>query len=309
MVEPTRPVAPQPLNLAAEENTAAMTPQELTGDDLAAADAVGALLAGHGPLGVAYSGGVDSATLLALAVRTLGADQVVALLGISPSLAAAERQGAHQTAAVIGARVVEIRTHEGERPEYVANDVDRCYFCKDELFTRIDEDLMDDLGLAAVAFGENADDAIRPDRPGARAASEHRVLRPLAQAGLSKQRVRSVARALHLPCADKPAAPCLASRIPHGQEVTPQKLRQVEAMEEAVRGQGFTDCRVRHHGEIARIELPVAEIPRAVEPSVREALHRAATEAGFRFATVDLKGMQSGAFTLTLLDQRGIPRA
>lgn len=289
--------------------TASMTVTQLTGEDLAAADQVAALLEGAAPLGVAYSGGVDSAALLALAVRALGPENVVALLGISPSLAAAERRGAHETAAVIGARVVEIETHEGERAGYIANDVDRCYFCKDELFSRIDDDLVSELGLAAVAYGENADDAQRPDRPGARAATEHRVLRPLAEAGLDKARVRSVARALALPVADKPAAPCLASRIPHGQQVTPEKLRQVESVEQALRDLGFTDSRVRHHGDVARIELPADDLARSVEPEVRTAIHRATTGAGFRFAAVDLKGMQSGAFTLTLLDQRGVPRA
>lgn len=289
--------------------TASMTPTQLAGEDLAAADRVATLVDGAAPLGVAYSGGVDSATLLALAVRALGAENVVALLGISPSLAAAERRGAHETAAVIGVRVVEVETHEGEKAGYIANDVDRCYFCKDELFSRIDDALVSELGLAAVAYGENADDALRPDRPGARAATEHRVLRPLAEAGLDKSRVRSVARALALPCADKPAAPCLASRIPHGQQVTPEKLRQVETVEEALRDLGFADSRVRHHGDVARIELPSDALARSVEPEVRTAIHRAATGAGFRFAAVDLKGMQSGAFTLTLLDQRGVPRA
>lgn len=289
--------------------TASITIAALTGEDLAAADRVAALVADAGPLGVAYSGGVDSATLLALAVRTLGPDRVIALMGVSPSLAASERRTAHETAAVIGARVVEIQTHEGERPGYIANDVDRCYFCKDELFTRIDDALVTELGLAAVAYGENADDAERPDRPGARAATEHRVLRPLAEAGLDKARVRSVARALALPVADKPAAPCLASRIPHGQEVTPEKLRQVETVEEALRELGFADSRVRHHGDVARIELPAEDLARSVEPEIRIAIHAAATGAGFRFAAVDLKGMQSGAFTLTLLNHRGQRRA
>src|SRR5699024_5421748 len=133
------------------------------------------------------------------------------------------------------------------------NGTDRCFHCKDELFTRISDDLVAELGLAAVAYGENADDAKRPDRPGSQAAANHRVLRPLSAAGLSKAMVREVARALDLPVADKPAAPCLASRIPHFQEVTPEKLRQVNAAEGGLRRLGFTDSRVRHHGEVARI--------------------------------------------------------
>ncbi|WP_164737203.1 ATP-dependent sacrificial sulfur transferase LarE [Georgenia sp. SYP-B2076] len=273
----------------------------LGGETLALADAVGAELTGAAPLGVAYSGGVDSALLLALAVRTLGAEQVVALLGVSPSLARSERALAHETAAFIGARVIEIETHEGENPQYVKNGVDRCFFCKDELFTRISDDLVAAHGLAAVAYGENADDAKRPDRPGSQAATNHRVLRPLSVAGLTKAQVRDVARVLELPVADKPAAPCLASRIPHGQDVTPEKLRQVERAEEVLRELGFSDGRVRHHGDIARIELPTAEIPRAAEEPVREALHRGVTAAGFRYVVVDLRGIQSGAFTLPLL--------
>jgi uncharacterized protein len=273
----------------------------LSGEALALADAVGDELRGAAPLGVAYSGGVDSALLLALAVRTLGPDDVVALLGVSPSLARSERARAHETAAFIGARVVEIATHEGENPDYVRNGVDRCFFCKDELFARISDEVVAAHGLAAVAYGENADDSRRPDRPGSRAATNHRVLRPLSAVGLTKAQVRLVARALALPVADKPAAPCLASRIPHGEEVTPEKLRQVERAEEVLRELGFSDGRVRHHGDIARIELPTAEIARAGEEDVRVALDAGIREAGFRFVVVDLRGIQSGAFTLPLL--------
>ncbi|MGC5615859.1 ATP-dependent sacrificial sulfur transferase LarE [Georgenia sp. Z1491] len=269
-------------------------------DDAGPADRVARLLAGHGLLGVAYSGGVDSATLLALAVRTLGPDGVVAILGVSPSLATDEREAAHATAREIGARVVEVETHEGDNAEYRANGPDRCFHCKDELFARISDELVAELGLAAVAYGENADDARRPDRPGAQAASNHRVLRPLAEVGLTKAMVRQVARELGVPVADKPAAPCLASRIPHFEEVTPEKLAQVDAAEGALRRLGFSDGRVRHHGDVARIELPAAEIVRAAE--LRDEVHAAITAAGFRFAAVDLRGIQSGAFTLPLVD-------
>lgn len=268
-----------------------------------AAATVGRLLAGQRPLGVAYSGGVDSATLLALAVRTLGAEHVVAILGVSPSLATDERAAAHATARVIGARVVEIETHEGDSPAYRANGPDRCFHCKDELFTRIDDDLVTELGLSAVAYGENADDAKRPDRPGSRAATNHRVLRPLAEAGMTKAMVREVARALALPVADKPAAPCLASRIPHFEEVTPEKLRQVDQAEAALRRLGFTDSRVRHHGDVARIELLPEELLSAVQR--REEVDRAVRDAGFRFAALDLRGIQSGAFTLPLVSVSG----
>lgn len=265
---------------------------------------VAAALRGVRRLGVAYSGGVDSAVLLALAVRTLGADRVVAVLGVSPSLAGDERTAAHEVARVIGARVVEIETSEGEVPAYIANGPDRCFHCKDELFTRIDESIVTEYGLDAVAYGENLDDAARPDRPGARAAVEHGVLRPLLDAGLTKTDVRALARELGLPCADKPAAPCLASRIPHHEPVTPEKLAQVERAEEVLRECGFTDGRVRHHGEIARIELPDSEIARAATPEVAARLTAGVRASGFRYVTVDLAGIQSGAFTLPLVAVR-----
>ncbi|GAA0467073.1 ATP-dependent sacrificial sulfur transferase LarE [Streptomyces olivaceiscleroticus] len=274
---------------------------ELAGADAEAADAVAALLRGAAPLGVAFSGGVDSSLLLALAVRALGAERVVAVLGVSPSLAADERAGAHEVAAFIGARVVEVTTYEGESSAYRANGPDRCFHCKDELFTRISDEVAAEHGLVAVAYGENADDARRPDRPGSRAATEHRVLRPLAEAGLDKAAVRRLARALRLPCADKPAAPCLASRIPHFEEVSPAKLGQIERAEKALRGLGFSDCRVRHHGEVARIELPIAELARAASDELREAVLSAVRAAGFRMVAVDLAGIQSGAFTLPLV--------
>ncbi len=159
--------------------------------------------------------------------------------------------------------------------------------------------------MDAVAYGENADDAERVDRPGARAASDHEVLRPLAAAGVTKHHVRELARALGLSVADKPAAPCLASRIPHGQEVTPEKLKQIEASEEALRDLGFTDSRVRHHGEIARIEVPASELALFADAARRGAVLASLRSVGFRYVTVDLAGLQSGAFTLQVLSRRG----
>ncbi len=264
-------------------------------------DDLGGQLDGVGRLGVAFSGGVDSSLLLALAARVLGAEQVVALLGVSPSLAAAERTAAHEVAAGLGVRVLEVTTYEGERPEYQANGPDRCFHCKDELFTRIDDEVVAAEGLDAVAYGENADDALRPDRPGSRAASTHAVLRPLAALGLTKADVRRLARELGLSVADKPAAPCLASRIPHHEPVTPEKLAQIDRAEAAVRALGFADLRVRHHGDVARLELAAEDLPRAVAEPARGALLSAVRSAGFRFVTLDLGGIQSGAFTLPLV--------
>ncbi|SDO88112.1 uncharacterized protein SAMN04515671_2220 [Nakamurella panacisegetis] len=257
--------------------------------------------AGVERLGVAFSGGVDSSVLLAAAVRDLGAGQVVAILGVSPSLAADEHEAARATAAHIGATLVEVQTHEGDNDAYRRNGPDRCFHCKDELFTRIDEEVLHRNRLDAIAYGENADDAVRPDRPGSRAATGHRVLRPLADAGLDKAAVRRLARSWRLPCADKPAAPCLASRIPHFDEVTPQKLAQIDRAESALRRLGLTDFRVRHHGDIARLELPAADLVRAAADPLRRQIRQAVLDAGFRYAAVDLGGLASGAFTLTVL--------
>ncbi len=256
----------------------------------------------NGRLGVAFSGGVDSSLLLALAVRALGRGRVIAVLGVSPSLAADERRGAHDVASAIGAPVVEVATHEGDNPAYQANGPDRCFHCKDELFTRISDDVAGAHGLVAVAYGENADDARRLDRPGARAATEHFVLRPLADAGLTKADVRRLAHALGLPNADKPAAPCLASRIPHFTVVDPTLLAQVERAEHSLHALGFDDCRVRHHGEVARVELAEDDLVRAVTSPLRELVVAAVRDAGFTFVALDLRGIQSGAFTLPLVD-------
>lgn len=278
---------------------------QLAPPERADARAVAALLPEHGRLGVAFSGGVDSAVLLAVATTALGSERVLGLLAVSPSLAADELAGARATAAAVGATLVEFETHEGDDSAYRANGADRCYHCKSELFSRISEDLVAAHAIDAVAYGENADDAVALDRPGARAATEHDVLRPLAGAGLTKPRVRALARALGLAVADKPAAPCLASRIPHGQEVTAEKLGQIEAAESVLRRLGFTDSRVRHHGDVARIEVPAAELGRFADDDVRAAALAGVRDAGFRHVTIDLAGLQSGAFTLQVVRARG----
>jgi pyridinium-3,5-biscarboxylic acid mononucleotide sulfurtransferase len=258
-------------------------------------------LAGVRRLGVAFSGGVDSSLLLALATRIRGVERVVALLGVSPSLAAEERKAAHEVARQVGVQLVEVMTFEGDRPEYQANGPDRCFYCKEELFSRIDDEVAKQYGLDAIAYGENADDARRPDRPGANAATNHNVLRPLADAGMTKLDVRAVARALGLQVADKPAAPCLASRIPHHHVVTPTKLSQIDRAESALRQLGFAELRVRHHDDIARIELPPPDLIRAVSDPLRIKVLDAVRAAGFRFVAVDVGGIQSGAFTLPLV--------
>lgn len=251
-----------------------------------------------GVLGVAFSGGVDSAVVVALAVDLLGADRVMALLGVSASLAQREEEQARALALRLGVRVIDVPTRELDDPDYVRNGPDRCYFCKDELFSRIDDDVVVANGIAVVAYGENADDRLRPDRPGARAATEHRVIRPLADAGLDKAAIRRIARAMDLPVADKPAAPCLASRIPHFTPVTRERLAQVEAVEDALHALGFPESRARHHGETVRIEVPLAQQARIEEPEVALGLRQAAHAAGFTDIMIDPHGLTSGADTM-----------
>lgn len=261
-------------------------------------------LTGVGRLGVAFSGGVDSTLLVALASRALGPHRVVAVLAVSASLAADERRAARDVARELGVELVEVVTHELDDPSYRANDVDRCYFCKHELFTRIDESVQAQHRLDAVAYGENADDVVRADRPGARAATEHGVLRPLADAGLTKDDVRRLARELDLTPADKPAAPCLASRIPHHTPVTALALRQVEQAEAALRALGLTELRVRHHGALARVELGPQDLARVDGSGLRERVESAVLAAGFEEVSLDPRGLQSGAFTLVALTTR-----
>ncbi len=259
------------------------------------ASAVSTTLLGIGRLGVAYSGGVDSATLLALAARTLGHGNVIGILGVSPGLPARERQLAHETARVIGVEVVEITTREGDNPAYVANGPDRPFHCKEALFSAIDEQCVGRLRLDAVAYGETADEAGDPDNPGAFAATNHRVLRPLADAGLSKPDVRELARWLGLPVADKPSEHGLASRIPQGVPVTPERLAQIERAENVVRALGFAPCQVRPHGEVARVQVPAGALARAVTEPARTALAEGIRAAGFSAVALDLDGIQPDA--------------
>jgi uncharacterized protein len=256
--------------------------------------AVRAALPSSGRLGVAFSAGVDSTVLLALAARALRPERVLAITGDSPSLARRELTEARELAARVGVDLAEVRTAEGDLPDYRSNGLDRCFHCKDTLFRAIDDSLLDAYALDAVAYGETADDAERDDRPGSAAATRHGVLRPLAVAGLRKPDIRALAAALGLPNAAKPAAPCLASRIPHGSEVTPEKLRQIEQAESALHDLGLGDLRVRHHGPVARLEVPVDRIAEVAAPPLREQVLAAVRAAGFPIVAVDLGGLRSG---------------
>lgn len=250
------------------------------------------ILAEGGPTLVCYSGGVDSAFLLAVAVNVLG-DRAVALTAVSPSLAAEEREAAAHLAREIGARHVEVETREMDDPGYVANSPRRCYFCKASLF-REAKRVAAELSLRTIVYGVNADDA-HDFRPGMEAAREQEIGGPLLEAGLTKADIRELSRRLGLPTAEKPAQPCLASRLPYGTEVTIERLRTVDQGESALRQLGFREVRVRHHGDVARVEVPEGDLPRLLAPETRRAVVEALRAAGFRHVSVDLQGLRSGS--------------
>jgi uncharacterized protein len=240
---------------------------------------------------VAYSGGVDSAYLAYIAHRTLG-DRAIAVTADSPSYPERHRSLAIQIARDFGLRHEIIHTSELERPEYRANPANRCYYCKHELYTHLSR-LAESRG-AVVVDGNNADD--RGDyRPGRQAAREFGVRSPLDEANLEKQEIRELSRRLGLPSWDEPASACLSSRIPYHSEVTDEKLRTIERAEQALRSLGFRICRVRHHEELARIELGRDEIARVLEPELSAAIVRAVKAAGYRYVTIDLQGYRLGS--------------
>jgi uncharacterized protein len=261
-------------------------------------DALEQILAGFPSLLVAYSGGVDSALLAVRTRRILGRERMLAVLGVSPSLAEEQRRRAGELAVRFDVPLLEVATHELDEPGYVANAPDRCYFCKRELWNRL-QDVAAERGIAAVADGTNADD-LGDHRPGLRAAHERGVRSPLVEAGYGKNAVRREARALGIPIWDAPAAPCLASRLRYGLTVTPSRLRQVERAEALVRGLGVTgDLRVRHCGDEARIEVHPSEL--AVVRSAASRVAGPLLALGFSRITLDLGGYRRGS----LLADRG----
>ncbi len=252
-----------------------------------------AQLRAHAPLVIAYSGGVDSAYLLAEAHATLGA-QVLGVIADSPSLPRQALADALALAEKIGAPVEVVRTEEFANPEYTANPPNRCYFCKAELFTKLDA-LAAARGFRAIAYGENADDMTQV-RPGRQAAAEFSILGPLRDAGLTKTEIRELSRALDLPTADAPAQPCLSSRIPHGTPVTVEALAMIERGEAHVRSLGFRIFRVRHlvgGPPCARVQIAPEELPRL--PQFRAALEAGLLAAGYAAVEIDPAGYRSGA--------------
>jgi uncharacterized protein len=241
---------------------------------------------------VAFSGGVDSSLVAALAARALG-DRALAVTAVSPALAAGELDGAREVARVVGIAHETITTAELERDGYRRNGRDRCYHCKTELYSRLDE-LARRRGFAAVLSGANADD-LGDWRPGLRAAEEHRVVHPLLEAGVGKAEVRELARALRIPSADRPASPCLASRLPYGTPVEPETLAQVDRAERGLKDLGYRVLRVRHYGELGKVQLAGEELPRALTPSGRAAVVAAVRAAGYRAVEIDPEPFRSGS--------------
>ncbi len=259
--------------------------------------ALEAQLKGLDKVAVAYSGGVDSAFLAYAAYQALG-NRMLAVIADSPSLARSQYDDALRFAREQGIPLRVIETAELESPEYARNGADRCFHCKDELFT-VMERIRAEEGYAAVAYGKNTDDN-GDFRPGQRAAELHHVVAPLAEAGLGKAEVRELARCAGLRLWDKPASACLASRIEYGRPVTREALQAVERAEDALRGLGFRQFRVRHHGEIARIEIAREEMSAVFTDGMADRIARAVKEAGFRFVALDLEGYRSGSMNALL---------
>jgi pyridinium-3,5-biscarboxylic acid mononucleotide sulfurtransferase len=259
-----------------------------------------------GRLLVAYSGGVDSAYLAWAAHQALG-DNMLAIIADSPSLARTQLADAIAFAKEQGIPLEVIATSELDRPEYVRNDAQRCFFCKDELFTLM-ENLLRARGFDAIAYGVNLDDQ-GDFRPGQRAAGAHHIVAPLLDAGLSKEEIRALARNAGLRVWDKPASACLSSRIEYGRPVTREALDVVEKGEDALRALGFGQFRVRHHGEIVRIEISREELSRALDPAMAAEFTGIFKGLGFKFVTLDLEGFRSGSMNALLPAEKLFYRA
>jgi uncharacterized protein len=262
---------------------------------VAGSSSLDALQAWFAPLDrvvVAYSGGTDSTLVAAVAARALG-DRSVAVTAVSPSLPPGELEEARSVAERLGISHRSVRTHETERPEYLANGVDRCYHCKSELYDVLGV-VAEEAGGATVVSGANVDD-LGDFRPGLRAANEHGVRHPLVEVGLSKSEVREAAKALGVPTWDKPASACLSSRIAFGVTISVEQLSRVGRAERVLKDLGFRQCRVRVHGDLVRIEVEPADVARLAEPGLRDRVVEAIAALGFRYVTLDLQGFRSGS--------------
>jgi uncharacterized protein len=252
----------------------------------------------YGDAVVALSGGVDSAVVAAISQATLD-DRAVAVTGIGQAVSQAELADCQSVVKQIGIRHVIVTTREIEDPNYVRNDSNRCYYCKDTLYEMIGEWATKN-GFRTLVSGTNRDD-LGDYRPGLKAAAEHQVRAPLAEVGLDKSRVRAIAHALRLKVADKPSSPCLASRIAYGQLVTPENLRRVETIESLLHSLGFHDVRARVHGEqLLRLELHQEDWIKLLDPVIRDTINTASKDQGFLFITMDLMGRQSGSLNRVL---------
>ncbi len=260
-------------------------------------DALRAQLKGYGQLAVAYSGGVDSAYLAWEAHQVLG-DRMLAVIADSPSLPRTHLAFAVEFAAQHGMPLRVVQTAEMERAAYVRNDGARCFHCKDELFVTM-ERVLSELGMMTMAYGRNLDDS-GDFRPGQKAAEQHRAVAPLHDAGLGKQDIRALAQAAGLSVWDRPASACLSSRLEYGRPVTAEALRQVEEAEEALHALGFRQLRVRHHGELARIEIERGELQLALSMNMLERMTHAVRAAGFTYVTLDTEGYRSGSMNALL---------
>lgn len=254
---------------------------------------------------VAFSGGVDSSFLLAAAVDVLG-DRCVALTTVSPSTPAHDREAARDIARLLGVRHLLIDTNELDDPAYAANPINRCYFCKANLFTICDRERAR-LALGATLDGANVDD-LGDHRPGLDAATRHGVRHPLIEAGLTKADIREASRRRGLPTWDRPASPCLASRIPYGTAITAERMARIDAAETTIRSFGIADVRVRAHDRLARIEIPLASMDLILAPKTRAAIVARLRDLGFTFVTIDLAGFRSGSLNEGIVPQTHAPQ-